>query len=133
VSPKLPKLLLELDPSRDRTKDWRDSEKKTARNFGGRVQPGSGASMYAKGDVKEHSDAAHALDAFLLECKSTQGESISIRLEYLSKITEEAIGAGLQPALVVEFIGAGGLTERRWVMTPESVFLRMREENDRDG
>jgi len=135
MSPKRSKLLLEIDPASDTTADWRASEAKTARNLsrtmgrGARVQPGSGSSDYAKGDVKEHSDDAMASNRFLVECKSTEHASLGVKFEWLDKIVNEAMGMGLQPALLIEFLRARGVCEKRWVLVPESTFLRMKEDN----
>lgn len=63
-------------------------EKRTAKELGGRVQPNSGATKFAKGDV--------VLEDFLLENKTrtTDCESMSIKKEWLEKNEKEALFIG---------------------------------------
>ena len=103
-------------------------EERLARAVGGRKQPGSGSSIYAKGDVKERSSEAHDPNRFLWECKQTIHKSLSIKGEWLDKISKEAIAAGLEPALSIEIKGMeSNVAERDWVVLPLSVFKRLCE------
>lgn len=63
-------------------------EKKLASDFGGKTQPNSGATQFAKGDV--------LIDDFLVECKTktTDSESMSIKKEWLQKNEREALFVG---------------------------------------
>jgi Holliday junction resolvase len=97
-----------------------------AKKLNGRKQPGSGSSMYAKGDVKQSSGPGHSLDRFLIECKQTKHASMSVKGEWLSKISREAMAVGLEPALSVEIKGhSDRQLEEHWVMIPMSVFQRL--------
>lgn len=101
-------------------------ERMVAKRLNGRKQPGSGSSMYAKGDVKQASGPGHSLDRFLVECKQTKHASLSVKSEWLSKISREAMAVGLEPALSVEIKGGKDWqTEAHWVMIPMSVFQRL--------
>lgn len=71
------------------TRDYSSKqEKKVAKKFKGKVQPNSGATMFAKGDV--------VLDDWLIECKTKTSisQSISIKKEWLEKNEEEAFAMG---------------------------------------
>ena len=101
-------------------------ERRVARALSGRRQPGSGSSMYAKGDVKQRSSEAFDLNRFLIECKQTKNASLSVKAEWLSKITQEAMAAGLEPALQFDIKGQkDGFVERDWIAVPLSVFKRI--------
>lgn len=96
-----------------------DQEQRVARQVGGRRQRGSGASMYAKGDV----DAPR----FLLECKRTVHASLSIKRAWLNKIAAEAAAQGKEPALAIEI--AGGPSDAHgevdWICLPARVFRQL--------
>lgn len=95
-----------------------DQENRVARKLGGRRQRGSGSSDYAKGDVKTEN--------FLIECKQTEKKSLSVKGDWLSKITREAMASGKTPALSIEIKGIEDrLVERDWVAVPMSVFKRL--------
>lgn len=106
--------------------DWKKQEARVAKTVGGKVQAGSGNSVYAKGDVKQQSEEAMDLERFLIECKHTQKKSLSIKGEWLSKISREAIAAGKMPALSFEIAGNDDrMVEHDWVAIPMSVFKRL--------
>lgn len=88
---------------------------------GGHRQPGSGASDYARGDVKT--------PEFLIECKLTAAESIRVERGWLAKITRQANSAGKLPALAFEIQGGANdpLLERDWIAVPKSVFKKLTE------
>jgi len=103
-----------------------DQEFRVAEEIGGRKQPGSGSSVYAKGDVKQASAQPHDPGRFLVECKQTVHKSLSVKGEWLDKISREALAAGLEPALAIEIKGMDGTyAERDWVAIPLSVFKRL--------
>jgi hypothetical protein len=110
-----------------------EQERAVGRAVGGKVQPGSGSSMYAKGDVLQRSTNAHDLDRFLIECKQTIHASLSVKGEWLSKITREAMAAGKEPALAIEIKGHDDAAmEPHWVAVPLSVFKRLTGGDDVD-
>ena len=83
-----------LPPWWDKTKKQRSlqREKEAAKKHKGRVQPGSGAPWFAKGDV----DAG----MMLIEDKYTDAASYRMSLKVLDKIKKEA-GPGRFPVLRV--------------------------------
>lgn len=94
----------------------RASEKRLARDVGGRQTPASGAVEGAKGDI--------ALPDVLMEAKSTVKGAMSIKFDWLSKITGEARSQGKIPALAVSFTTPTGarLVGGDWVMVPLAVW-----------
>lgn len=106
-------------------------EKRIAKALGGKRQPGSGSSPYAKGDVIQKSPAGHSLTKFLIECKQTKHKSLSIKGEWLTKISREAMAAGKEPALQFEIKGnEDTFVEGDWIAVPLSVFKRLLEEKE---
>lgn len=114
------------DPFTDRQnrgthKHGQKSERKTAKRLGSITRPGSGAVEGAKGDIM--------LTDFLVENKATEHRSISIKLDWLDKISREAREEGKAPALSFQFVDKQGHSVRggRWVMIPEDEFKEMTE------
>ena len=62
----------------------RVAETKTGKRLGGRMVAASGAMIGVKGDID--------LDDFLVENKSTVNGSMSLKLQWLQKISHEALG-----------------------------------------
>lgn len=83
----------------------RDKERKVAKEVGGRTVVGSGSSWRAPGDVKS--------DTHLLEHKYTDKSSFSLKLADLEQARSDAIKAGKEPAMIIEFASAG----RRYLIT----------------
>lgn len=97
-------------------------EHRIARSLrGGHRQAGSGASVYARGDVKSND--------FLVECKLTEAGSLRVQSAWLAKITRQALAAGKMPALAIEIQGGDEdpLLERDWVCVPMSCFKKLTE------
>lgn len=75
-------------------------ERRAAEDLGGRVQPGSGAPEFWKGDVRKAGDVN-------VECKTTSKKSYSLSLSDLEKIKAEALmGGGEGWAFQIEFQGS---------------------------
>ena len=92
------------------------AEKKAAKRLGGRQTPGSGSKDHSKGDI--------VLTQFLVENKTTNGESLSVKLSWLRKISAEAIGRTKEPALAFQFVNGQGQpsADGAWVAIPERLF-----------
>lgn len=97
-------------------KAGRNSEKKLAKQLGGKVRPASGAMEGAKGDID--------LGDFLMEAKSTIQMSMAVKFGWLAKIAHEARAVGKKPALAISFTHDDGEAVRdgQWVMVPLSVW-----------
>lgn len=94
----------------------RKAEKSLATRIAAQLQPGSGALHGVKGDMTKAD--------FLLENKSSQSASFSVKQEQLQKVYQEALALGRKPALAFQFVNSGGNSQKqdRWVCVPESVF-----------
>jgi len=92
------------------------SEKRTAKRLGTKPRPGSGSIQGCKGDM--------VLPEFLVENKSTEHRSISLKFDWLEKISVEAREEGRAPALAIQFVDKDGQSVRRgrWVLIPEDEF-----------
>jgi len=104
-----------------------EQEERVAQKTGGKRVSGSGASMYSKGDVR---DVRLGDVDFLIECKQTKYASLSVKWDWLTKISSEAITAQSEPALSIEIKGGAddNSTDRDWIMIPLRVFERMRNQ-----
>lgn len=93
-------------------KPGRKSEKRLTKKFGGRETPASGAMPGAKGDI--------SFDRILLEAKATTKDSLSVKFEWLAKITREARSENKVPALSVSFVKEDGtaVDNGDWVLVP---------------
>lgn len=94
----------------------RKSEDKLAKSLGAKVTPASGAMSSAKGDMV-HRD-------FLIEAKSTVNKSMSLKFEWLEKVTQEALETGKTPALSIRFTDSDGKAVRSgdWVAVPRTIY-----------
>mgnify|MGYP007011023522 FL=1 len=57
-----------------------------------------------------------------MEHKLATGKSVTLKWEWLSKITKEALGSGRQPALCLVIGG------EKWYMVPEHIFDQLLED-----
>jgi len=92
-------------------------EERAAGLFGGKRHRGSGSSPFLKSDASS--------SRYQIECKQTENASLSLKLEWLKKITNEAIGCGKIPALHIHFLRDIGSVERDWVILPASEVERI--------
>ena len=90
------------------------AEAKTSKRLGGSLRPGSGNIEGLKGDF--------TVDGFLFENKSTIKKSMSIKYEWLDKVSKEALSEGKTAAVSIQFVEADGtpLPGGAWVLVPES-------------
>ena len=99
------------------------AEKRTAKRLGAKLTPASGGLDGAKGDM--------ALPSFLIENKSTVNASMSLKLDWLLKIKQEALERGLTPAVTLQFTSGNGqpLDGGSYVIIEEQVFREICEDN----
>lgn len=92
------------------------SERRVAKSHGAKLQPGSGAFAGRKGDMRK--------GRFLIEAKATVQISASIKLAWLTKITQEAVELGCDPLLMLSFVNGSGQPKVQgdWVLMPRYVF-----------
>lgn len=91
-------------------------EAEVAEAFGGQTTPMSGAGWVKKGDVHTEHE--------LIECKTTEAASYSLKLELLRSLQREAYLAGKEPVLDIRFEPRGDYPSR-WVVIPESYYLEI--------
>lgn len=96
-------------------KAGRKAERRTLQKFGAEPVPNSGASN-SKGDG--------TLPGFLMEIKSTQRDSLTLKQEVLHKIAGEAYAEGVEPCLAIVFTDGGGEPKRggSWVCITRDLF-----------
>ena len=89
------------------TREMSDAhEARLAAAFDGTVQPGSGNQWHHQGDVRN----AHDLPfAFTLDGKSTMGKGITVTLEMIAKIIEQAQGE--RPGFGLRWYGSGDMSD----------------------
>ena len=87
-----PKYMEEPDWKKNKKRSVKQ-EKKVASLASGFLVPGSGSGNF-KGDVQS--------PVFKIECKSTEKDSISVKLAWLQKIENEALSDGKVPILSIE-------------------------------
>lgn len=101
-------------------------EKRVSKTNKGKMQPNSGATMFAKGDV--------VTDKFLIECKTRIGEqaSINVKKEWLIKNEEEAFAMNKDYSAVAISFG----DNKNYYIIDEKLFSLLRnylEENNNDN
>ena len=105
-------------------------ENRVASRLGGKRVVGSGASMFSKADVRsvKANIGSESLE-FLVECKQTIHKSLSIKWDWLKKISAEADAQQCEPALTIEIKGgeSDALTDRDWVLLPARVFRKLKD------
>lgn len=98
----------------------RNQEEKAAELVGGKRHAGSGSQKFRKSDASS--------SEYQVECKQTEKESLSLKLEWLEKIAQEAEGRGREPLLHVRFLSAEEHVGRDWVMMRASEFERLMQD-----
>ena len=117
-------------------------ERKVAGIVSGKRQSGSGSHADAKGDVRREGDAFLQDFPLLVECKRTSGKkSISVKAQWLAKITKEANNVHKHPALAIQFdkevmdelARNGTPTETDWIAFPATTVQAIFEALGQDG
>jgi len=89
---------------------WKKSEKVSAKLVGGKRQPGSGAFYFAKADIVH--------PKFLIEHKETDKDVLSVKLDWLRKVTMQCVTSAKSPALMICLNSVKAPLPSRWVMFP---------------
>ncbi len=102
-----------------KNKHGNQAEKHLAKRLGLQQTLASGAMVGDKGDLKGK--------GFRVESKSTNSNSLSLKIDYLLKISGEALNYKQIPALAVQFVTDNGQPKRNgsWVMIRECDFKTM--------
>lgn len=93
-------------------------EESVVRTTGGSRQPNSGATPFAKGDV--------VAEQFLIECKTktTHCKSISIKKEWIDKVSKEALFVGKPYSTLAFSFGPG---EENYYIIDSNLFEKLLE------
>lgn len=107
-----------------RTNNGFKSEARVIKDMGMKGTAGSGNQSGNKSDGHDKE--------YRIECKSTVAESISVKLDWLRKISHEALETGRTPLLVVSFVYEQGKAKQDgdWVLMRRSDWEEL---TDRDA
>jgi Holliday junction resolvase len=103
----------------------RSSEKKIAKSMGARLTPASGAMHGAKSDMVKTT----AKMKLRIESKSTINASMGVKLDWLTKITKEALDTSCTPIMTITYVTGAGepVPNGEWVMMPRWAFDELME------
>jgi Holliday junction resolvase len=107
-----------------RQSQFKRHEKKVAADLGGRKTVGSGGKRM-KGDA--HGGNANAGQRIMAEAKSTQHRSMSLKLDWLEKLVEEALQAGMDPVLYLRFDAMKYNGVMDWAVLPAERYRELLE------
>ena len=121
-----------LDSNRGRVKRSKKEEERIAKEMGGKRLPRSGGMQWSKWD-KKTAKGDISTPRFHIEHKETEKQSISIKKDWLKKVTEGARDSMKDPALVVTC--TDGRKREDWAMIRLSDLKRLLEivEGSDDG
>lgn len=95
------------------------NERLVAKKLGANTRPASGAIEGMKGDM--------FTDTHVIEHKSTKGDSLGVKFDWLAKITREARASNKMPLLAINFTTETGnpLPNGEWVAMRLSDFQEL--------
>ena len=109
-----------LDPNYDKYKKSKKHETRLANRLGGKRLPRSGGLAWSKWDkTTDGGDLTN--DDFLFEHKMTEAKSISLKRDWLEKVTEGARSKLKDPAMILTFEG-NIRAPKDWVLIPLEIF-----------
>lgn len=95
----------------------RSQENRAGDLIGGYRHRGSGNNKFRKSDASSRE--------YQVECKQTSNDSIGLKMEWLKKICEEAMGKGKEPVLHLTFNEAESFVGKDWVLIRSDEFKRL--------
>lgn len=114
-----------FDANHDRAKRSTKHEHRIARELGGRRLPRSGGIAWSRSDSTTLGGDVNGKHVFVEHKRVEEAtKSISIKRDWMAKVTEGARRAKKIPALAVTFEKASGF-EQDWLMVPLPVAKRM--------
>jgi hypothetical protein len=96
------------------------SEKRGAKELGGKLTPNSGASWHTKGDIKI-SESIGSYRGVLIQNKATGKKSYSLKLKDLLEITNQALSIDNMPVLRLDFESVG----ETYIILPNFVYTEL--------
>lgn len=118
-----PKWLTDDHGNNDRAKRSRVHETRVAKAFGGRRIAQSGAKRWSKWD-KTTDQGDISTPIFHLEHKRTDNASLSLKKEWLDKVSDGAKRVGKDPGIVITFEDPVKGKVEDWVLVPIGVAQR---------
>jgi Holliday junction resolvase len=112
------------DANETRRRNFKKHETGLAGLLGGRTTVGSG-NKGQKGDV--HGGNADAGQRIMAEAKSTDARQLTLKLDWLEKVTNEAREAGMEPALFLRFDASRFAGAKDWAVVPAERFRELLE------
>lgn len=100
----------------DKKKTFQKHEDHLAKTVEGKKTPASGA-LNKKGDVQTSTT--------IYEAKSTDSRSLSLKLDWLEKVTDEALRLGKKPILSIYFSGAELPCQKQWFLVDEATYMEI--------
>jgi hypothetical protein len=101
-----------------------EHEGDAANSVGGERHIGSGRLQGLKSDASS--------EEYQVECKQTSKQSLSVTLEWLEKISTEAMGRGKVPIMHFRFLNAPPAVSKDWVLVPEWQWKRILSDAKKD-
>ena len=99
---------------------------RVAKDLGARLQPASGAVEGYKSDSR-----IKGARSYRIESKSTVNVTMALELQWLSKISQEALASGSTPVVTVSFVDAAGRPRSKfnadWVLIPKWAFEELKD------
>lgn len=122
-APPAPKWMTDDHGNHDRAKRSKKHEIRIASSMGGKRIAQSGAKRWSKWD-KTTDQGDIRTPIFHLEHKRTDNASMSLKKEWLEKVTDGAHRAGKDPGIVITFEDTTTGKVEDWVMVPMAVARR---------
>jgi len=96
------------------SKEGFKNERKVAKRYSGKVKPGSGSKWYSKEDVYTNQELFET-KGLLIQNKYSDKKSMSIKMEDMKKLEENALKEDRLPVFRSELKGHGYITIPEWV------------------
>ena len=109
-----------LDDNYNKVGKSKKHEERLAKQLGGYRLPRSGGLPYSEYDPTS-AGGDLTTDDFLFEHKSTEKKSLSVKRDWLEKVSDGAAAKGLDPGLIITFEDP----KEDWVCVPLAVFERI--------
>ena len=125
-----------LEPNKTRARRSNQHERRIAEELGGKREKRSGGAYWSDSDRSRTDGGDIITDAFYLEHKRTDKKSLSVKREWLQKISQAALMKSRDPGVILTFEdtrATGGLGSKRnedWALIPMSVLQRLMRRED---
>lgn len=116
-----------LDPNYDKYKRSKKHEDRLAKKLGGKRLPRSGGLAWSRWD-KTTAQGDLKTKELHLEHKRTDAASMSVKREWLDKVSDGARRTAKDPGLLITFESQGKNAED-WIMIPLELFQRLMKQN----